>query len=473
MRLPVDGRTAVLGGAVLVSLLIGVGIAAGPPLPDGVIGTDGSRPNVVLIGVDRLRTQNVQCYGYHRNTTEHICALAANGTRFSRAYAQGTWTLPSVATLLTSRYPAQHGVADLDDRLPNDTTTVAETLRREGYSTAAFLGNTGERVPGTLYPGLNFGQGFDTYGSEGTFLAYNVPAALDWLDASGEEPFFLYVQGYEPHRYAHANHYRGDGPASRIESRYLERFAGNYSGILHDETVLERYGNPIPHLYWNETAGYHLDADGEPPHRLDPADVQHIRDHYDATVAHADHRVGQLIDGLRDRGVYDDTLVIVYSSHGEVWEPESLTDETGERVYFHGSTSDSVLHVPLIVRWPRGTGATPDSGDPVGLVDVMPSILEWAGIGSADGDAIQGEPIGGRDGDRFEYAHTELGNRWVAWSGDWKLVRNPAGTTREHVLYNISVPIRERQDVLDDHPAAGRELIDALEAHRLRVLQDR
>src|SRR5947199_94350 len=120
--------------------------ASGRPGAGGLRGGGGGAtargaPNVVLIMVDTLRADHLSCYGSTAVKTPHIDALAADGTRWANAFAQASWTRPSVATILTGLYPSSHGAVHKADRLPERVDTLAERLRGIGYRTARLPDN--------------------------------------------------------------------------------------------------------------------------------------------------------------------------------------------------------------------------------------------------------------------------------------------------------------------------------------------
>ena len=120
-------------------------------------------PDVLLIVVDTLRADSLSAYGGRSGVTENIDQLATEGTVFTRAHAQSSWTLPAFMSLWTGQYAFEHRVGrsptdeDLFGRLPSEQTTLAESLKAQGYQTAAVINNT------FLAPSFGGDQGFDTY----------------------------------------------------------------------------------------------------------------------------------------------------------------------------------------------------------------------------------------------------------------------------------------------------------------------
>ena len=165
-------------------------------------GGEGEKPpNLLLVTVDTLRWDHVGAYGYSRDTTPGLDALAERSIRYERAYATSPWTLPTVASILTGLYPSRHGTETLSSRLSQEADTLAERLSREGYLTAGVVGN---RIVGR---GTDLDQGFGEFevrygethaspNSEALLLAAQEQlAAL----AGQEAPFFLWVHFMDPH----------------------------------------------------------------------------------------------------------------------------------------------------------------------------------------------------------------------------------------------------------------------------------
>ena len=183
--------------------------AAGLAIAVIVAGCGPSRPdrtNLLLITVDTLRADRLGCYGGDPAVGARLCALAARGTRFDWAIASAPYTAPSVASIMTSRYPSDHGVAQsVMSFLGNDAVTVAERLQAAGYTTAAFISNP------ALERSRNLGQGFAHWDQEMKRPERNRPqiadrdarnttdAVLSCARRSAEPPFFIWVHFQDPH----------------------------------------------------------------------------------------------------------------------------------------------------------------------------------------------------------------------------------------------------------------------------------
>jgi arylsulfatase A-like enzyme len=341
---------------------------------------DRDRVGIVLVLVDALRADHLGCYGYERPTSPRIDALAADGALFVNAATPAPWTLPAMATLFTSLYPSVHratATSDLsgwiDDRdsfrptsvLDESRNTLAESLQSAGFATAAFVNGP--------YPGRAFGfaQGFDRFDdSVRPGIRMNVEAALSWLDHERPERFFIYLHSTEVH---------SPYTEERLYPRFRRRSHPQYAEIgriLAEEASRQRsfdfdpgYGGSIDGSRRTLSA---LRRSRTPP----PArDLEHLVALYDRGVRYVDHWIGALLVGLTARGLHDDVIVIITADHGEEFFEHGGLE--------HGATFyEEVMRVPLIVRT-RDAKPGRVVEDQVGLIDVMPTILDLVGIAPA------------------------------------------------------------------------------------------
>src|SRR5947199_1950917 len=274
--------------------------------------------NVVFIAIDTLRPDHLGCYGDKQIRTPNIDTLAADGTRFERAYTAVPVTLPSHTVIFTGTYPTLSGVHDFAaNKLSPTQATLASVLKDNGYTTGAVIGSAvlDSRV------GLNHGFDFcyvqfdfnplqesnlDEMERPGNIVA---DVTLDWLSKNYQKKFFLWMHLYDPH--------------------YPYRPPAPYSEEYRDRP-------------------------------------------YDGEIAFADAQVGRLIEFLKNKGLYQNTLIILSGDHGE-----SL-GEHGEKT--HGFfIYNATLHVPLIIHLPMGVhaGTVPNL---VNLADLMPTVLDALNI---------------------------------------------------------------------------------------------
>ena len=311
----------------------------------------GRAPNVVVVVVDTLRADRLGCYGDGRGLTPFLDALAARGVAFRNAYAPAPWTNPSVASLLTSRFPSQHGAVAFESVLADTEVTLAEKLRAAGYRTGAFSANGG------IAGGLGFAQGFETYRAHMPKAVAGVSNLLwmplrgdalnaetiEWLDRPGSSrggPVFLYVQYMEPHT-------PYDPPAEVLARVTAGEPAPDVTAV--NRLTILAHVNPVQ-----------------------AEQVHAITRVYDAEVASVDARIRELFAALEQRGVLRNALVIVTADHGEEFNEHGVIG--------HGMTLyEPAIRVPLIVVVPGAAhGAVVD--EVVSLVDVAPTVLEVAGI---------------------------------------------------------------------------------------------
>jgi arylsulfatase A-like enzyme len=276
--------------------------------------------NLLLITIDTLRADHLGCYGYQRDTSPAIDALAESGMRFTRSFCQRPKTSPSFATIHTGTYPARHGVHGAMQVLAPDNETLAEVLSEAGWTTAAVITN------GNLYPAFGFDQGFETY-LVGHANAEEVSnAALAWLERRGpsSEPWFLWIHYTDPH-----TSYAPPPP-------YNTMFGGG--------TSLARSGH------------------------------QRQVDLYDGEIRYVDDQIKRVLEWMDVSKSHDRSLVVFTADHGE-----SLGEH--DYYYMHGlHPYEPSAHVPLTISAagliPSGTA----SGALIGGVDIAPTLLDALGI---------------------------------------------------------------------------------------------
>lgn len=307
---------------------------------------EAERTSVVLVIIDTLGAENVGAFaGSFPSPTPRLDRLADEAVLFRRAYSPAPWTQPSVASLLTSRLPSEHGVLRLFDVLAEDRLTLAEVLTQVGYRSGAIVSHR------LLSADLGFGQGFSHHddslaGGHRTITSEAVTAAaLAWLDEQPDgAPFFLLAHYFDPHYvYQHRPEF--------------DRTSG-YGGALVPDM-------PIWDL---RNAG----AD------LSTADVAYLEGLYREEVAATDAAVGALVDGLVERALVDRSLLVVTADHGEEILRRGWLGHT--RTLY-----EELIHVPLLMRLPGGGAQSFD--EPVSLIDVAPTILDLVGVARPEGFA--------------------------------------------------------------------------------------
>jgi arylsulfatase A-like enzyme len=353
--------------------------------------------SVLFILLDASQRTRFGVYGNPRVTTPHIDELARDSLVFDAAHATAPYTLSSTASLFTSLLPPQHGVVEKANRLAQGVPTLAEAFRAAGYATAAFSAN------GFVSRHFGLTRGFEDFvtmssgrgaGTVAPAQKFHAPVTK-WLDEhaaaarSGQQPFFLYLHYVQPHE-----------PFDIAPSRFYDldpSYDGSVDGSL--EMLLALYDGKL---------------------KLTPRDVEQLERLYEGNLRYADDAVGQLLAELKRLGLFDRTLVVVTSDHGE---------SLGERGLFGHNTSvdQAMTAIPLVVHLPASfPGRRAGRSDvPVSTIDLGPLVLEASGIDPPENFAGR-SPLpfaltGTSAPPRLLYARTAGGQPEVGlWDLDWK-----------------------------------------------------
>lgn len=333
------------------------------------MGADMKRPGkIIVVSVDTLRADRLGCYGYGRPTTPNLDRLAAEGARYPYVFTACPYTVPTHTSMLTGIYPSGHGIGfsqksgGVD---PDSTVFLQEMLRCEGYATAGFVSAF------VLRKSWGLGWGFDVYDDTMTRAEPNranelirdgmetTRAALGWIRENRADDLFVFLHYFDVH-----GPYASDSAAN---GAFRPEDYGDAPVPL--KVVLDGQPGGIPAYQLLDAV---RDESGEVTGYQD--DLRRYLAGYDNGVRYADSVIGALVDGLKEEGVYDDSLIVVTSDHGE-----ALGE--GGVYFFHGLTvSPEQTRVPLIIKPPRGTENPPASDGPFSTVDIMPTVLDFAGV---------------------------------------------------------------------------------------------
>jgi arylsulfatase A-like enzyme len=333
----------------LVFLIIGFGrlslhAAEGP----------ADRPNIVFIVTDTVRRDHLGCYGYSKDTSPNIDALAKNGIRFDKAVATSSWTIPSLMSMFTGLPPTLHQATSYERKLAPGIHTLASVLKDGGYQTAGFTSNPSAGKQ------FGFSRGFEIYddytismASMDNILEENAKPktvrnmstsptlnrlAVNWLENKRRKdaPFFLFLLYIDPH---------GDyAPPAPYDSMFNKDYRGSTKGNIY-ESVKREYS---------------------------AEDRNQIIALYDGEIRYTDHHIGLVLKKLEDLGLSNNTLIVFTSDHGEeFWDHGGI---------LHGhSLHDELVRVPLIFSWPERLKP--------GILDgwqstqsVMATVLDAAGV---------------------------------------------------------------------------------------------
>lgn len=393
---------------------------------------------VLLVILDAARARSFGAYGYGRATSPEVDRLASEGVLFERAYTPAAFTLSAMASLWTSRYPDEHhaGVAH-DAPLPADRETLAERLSAAGVATVGLIGNS------MAGPAFGLHRGFSEFeevhlkkGHRGAALSAAFEA---WLERRPQQQrFFAYVHFREPHF-----------PYDPLPP-YNTRFG--------PDAPLDQQARSNP-------AWYGAVNDGE--RALSKVQLAHLVRLYDGNLAYADEQVGALRQALERRGLWERTLVIVASDHGEgLYEHRWLGHN---QQVFEEST-----HVPLVVRFPGQAGPRGARVKTlVDLLDVAPTIADALGLGPAAPGGFAGRsllPIAlGAPGKPATLAITTGELRSFGLRHErFKYIRNVRYGVEQ--LYDLEHDPEERTSVKDQHPVRLAYYRQELQRRVLRSL---
>lgn len=362
---------------------------------------------VILISIEGLRADHLGCYGSTRATSPAIDALAAEGARFEWAFTQAPEGAAATASLLTGLYPTTHGVVDPGDSLVAEVPTLAGAFQAAGYE-VGFFADGGSAL---ATPGLTTG------------ILNDVSAATTWLRNKAGGPLLMVVGLSSP----------------------LPPFAPT------DDFTAGLEAPPD---------GFVADRESLASSELDEAGLAWARALYDGEVRAADAVVGEIVAAVTELGLGDGATVVVAGAHGL---------DLGEHGMLGETLASPVTRVPLVVRRPGGVGAGVVSKI-VELVDVMPTLLELAGVAAPDG--VQGAsllPVMSDDSQPPYIAFAEAANgaRMAALGGYQMLVDGDATTFFDlaadpFALTDLAPGEERRVGVLTSHLDAWGKMVAAV-----------
>ena len=438
-------------------------------------------PNILILLVDTARAQNLSCYGYSRPTSPHIDAVAAEGVLYEQAIAPGCWSLPSQMSLLTGMFPAKHGAHELHLFYDHAYPLLPEVLQQEGYHTLGISPNS--------WMSDEFGvtYGFDTYlklwqcwptmptrvpqAPNGLFStvmqrlnrfysrhvfprrnrAGHVRRYIDTLLTGTPEPFFLYAIFWDMHLpYT---------PTQRHASRWLP------AGVTLDQA---KHINRNHLRYFAEQV------------TMSAEDFTILHACYDAALASIDEEIGALVAHLRQRGILDRTILIITSDHGENIGEHGLMSHAY-------SLHDTLIRVPLIIRYPEYFTPGQRITQQVQLTDVFPTLVDLLQLDVPKiRQELQGVNLLAQPGEeRLAYAemlapHPSIQslNRRVgapahtprpAFDRALRCLRTPAckiiwSSDGQHILYNLRQDPGETTNRFSDEPALASTLLELLDS---------
>lgn len=389
-------------------------------------------PRYVLYLIDALAMRHTSLAGYHRRTTPVLEQLAARGAWFSHMYANAPQTDQSVPSLLLSLYTHQHRVAAAGPRSSPALAALPFVLDRAGFATAIFSTNVNAGAQLAMDLGFEtFSDHVATHRESEADRTVPIGEVMRWLRDHKDRPAFVYVHTAEPHD----PYVPPDG------------FAGRF-GSTSDDRSLGYRGNFL--------------------RRRDQASLERVQILYDEEIAYADAQLGAFFGALTTEGLADGTDLLVTADHGEAF---------GEHGYLvhSGPPYEELLRIPLVVAGPR-VGRIGEVETPVQLVDVMPTILDWAEIAAPyplagrsiapllAGDASARESFAARPIVALKSRRGGF-DLVLIEGGRWKLLFRPRemrSPTAGFEVYDLDTDPQERDNLALRNPATTRRLIERL-----------
>jgi arylsulfatase A-like enzyme len=462
--------------------------------PSGPQGGPASGPpaNILIFVFDTLRVDRLGCYGGEGGHSPLLDARAEGFFLFEQAQTTSPWTAPALISLVTGLYPGTHGVRSFPtpERLGIGIRTLAERLQAAGYRTGAFTEG------GYASPHFGLGRGFQTYPREaldgqleginplgGSRLPTNIDRALEWLDAGAGQPSLLLLHTYEAHtpyrapesivRELRPEH---DLAAERAALREVIT-AWNQDGrldltgldLLRRHYFLRPVMPGLPEakrtdelLARAEALGSPLDMD-EIPRR--PAELALVQDLYNAEVRYLDRQLERLLLALEERGLDENTIVLLVSDHGEGLGDRGRLGH-GEELH------DELLRMLCMLRVPGSQWQPRRIAQVVSMVDLLPTLLELAGVkydpaelqGRSLVGVLRGAAPGGLAGSHALSSQGGQDPRVGARDDRWRLI---LGTDPgETELYDLWADPGALVNVAQVHPEVVREMAVRLDAMR-------
>ena len=434
-----------------------------------------AKPNLVFILADDLGWADLPCYGNSFNEAPHLDNLAKAGMRFTNAYAACPVCSPTRASIQSGQYPARVGVIDFipghwrpfeevtvpknkTQYLPGEIETLAESLKKAGYSTGYFgkwhLGYSEETLPSA--------QGYDkshVYLGGGFYQPRFIPEpenkindrlsdvltqmSIDFLSENKENPFFLFLAHYDVH-------VQLDGDKKLIDKYLQKKKTDNYPG------------NAV----------------------------------YAAMIEHLDNSVGKIVAKLKELHLEENTVVIFYSDNGGLisrFDKIPLLDKQSLPVYENsplkyiatsnaplraekGTVYEGGIREPLIIKWPGKIPANSENNSVVSSVDFYPTFLELAGVEKPkqilDGTSLIPQLLENKSiTERAVFWHYPVYHHAVPMGavrkGNWKLIENQV--TGETSLYNLEVDISESTNLSTLYPEKKTALYHLLKQRQTEV----
>jgi arylsulfatase A-like enzyme len=411
------------------------------------------KPYVIFIIIDTLRPDRLGCYGGPEAAkTPNIDAVARDGILFKQHYAQASHTKPSTASLITSRYPTEHQAIFKTNSLPLKVVTLAEVLSGAGYYCGGVIVNV------NLAPIYNFNQGYNEY----TYLAPQF--FLNANHAASRLALYILLNKYHWYFLKNLNVDEFYSNAERVVKTGQDIIQRNedkkFLLFMH---FMDPHDPYFEHPYNGKAYASTLMPDP------DPSFVKPFKYNYQQEIEYLDDWFGRLITDLKDRGIYDNSLIIVTSDHGE-----EFYEHGG---WWHGMTLHAEqVHVPLIIKKPHNVNAGTVVTHPTKHLDVVPTILAQLNLDQPammHGFDLFDSLAQSQDSLIFSEADF-IGNQvHMLRIGDWKYIETNVNNPRHRPpkqLFNLADDPNELNNLVDRLPDKAAEM-ESLMHQKYSVIQ--
>ncbi len=380
--------------------------------------------NVVVLLIDTLRADKMKPWNPRsRVQTPTIDRLAGEGTVFELAHSPENWTKPSVASVLTGLYPITHGARQSESVLGQGALMISEHMKSNGFTTGSFLAN------GYVSDRFGFAQGWDHYTNyiregKNTDASNVFTEAGNWIEQNKDRRFFAYIQTIDPH-------VPYDPPDEYLRMYDAREYTGPVAARMTPDLLEKAKRNP-------------------PAVTFTDRDVERLEALHDGEISQHDHELGKFIERLSRLGIWDDTLLVITSDHGEEFRDHGSWGH-GHSVY------EELLHVPLLFRMPGvipegrrvkqavGTLSIPATVTDLAKVPAMPNLEGPSLVPYIDGNIAPRPPVAFSD---------FMDDRRVITAGRYKMIVRGNLTVS---MFDIEADPRERTQLdMSARPIAAR-----------------
>lgn len=417
-------------------------------------------PNIVYIVIDTLRADALSCYGNKKIATPAIDTLASDGILFENAYSSSSWTIPGTTTLLTSQDPLSLRMTHFSSIMPEEATLAGEALKEKGYMTAAIIGNV------LVNEKVGFNQGFEYfdwdanvfYDSFVGVMLFN--STLKFLKKwrVRETEFFPVLDFSSPYFISYEiNSYRDASDITSNAVKLIEKLSSSsfFLYLQYFDPHTPNFKHPVGSLF-------NLEANFTIGEFCTVENKDKFLDLYLSEVEYADKHIGYLINNLKNKGIYDNTIIILTSDHGEQFMEHG----------YHGhpiSLYNGELRVPLIIKGienNRGVKFSP----PTSIIDILPTVFDMLKIntpesfqgksltsfinktaGKTKNDYVSGVlvPTDDSNDPKFRYALMKDNYKYIISSRID--VKNPIKAGKEE-LYDLQTDKDEKNNIASENP---------------------